>query len=112
MFHFAPGIDRSKKGREPMNPTDDRAKTRRKFLKMLSASPLIAGSSVFAGSLASLLHAAPLEEKHFLGWFEKLQESDSVISTPDQALNVRSEEHTSELQSHLNLVCRLLLEKK
>src|SRR5260370_28237614 len=28
---------------------------------------------------------------------------------PDLA---RSEEHTSELQSHLNLVCRLLLEKK
>src|SRR5260370_21846101 len=26
--------------------------------------------------------------------------------------NFRSEEHTSELQSHLNLVCRLLLEKK
>src|SRR5260370_42654151 len=25
---------------------------------------------------------------------------------------MRSEEHTSELQSHLNLVCRLLLEKK
>src|SRR5260370_29800658 len=32
----------------------------------------------------------------------------------DQWLPVRyrSEEHTSELQSHLNLVCRLLLEKK
>src|SRR5207237_8923515 len=31
-----------------------------------------------------------------------------------QALRMvlRSEEHTSELQSHLNLVCRLLLEKK
>src|SRR6266571_7533435 len=26
--------------------------------------------------------------------------------------HVRSEEHTSELQSHVNLVCRLLLEKK
>src|SRR5690242_21785304 len=26
--------------------------------------------------------------------------------------NKRSEEHTSELQSHVNLVCRLLLEKK
>src|SRR5260370_12781644 len=26
--------------------------------------------------------------------------------------DIRSEEHTSELQSHLNLVCRLLLEKK
>src|SRR6266571_4383607 len=27
-------------------------------------------------------------------------------------LDLRSEEHTSELQSHVNLVCRLLLEKK
>src|SRR5260370_7998059 len=29
-----------------------------------------------------------------------------------RAERARSEEHTSELQSHLNLVCRLLLEKK
>src|SRR5690242_21537382 len=29
-----------------------------------------------------------------------------------QAVRCRSEEHTSELQSHVNLVCRLLLEKK
>src|SRR5437588_11348026 len=29
-----------------------------------------------------------------------------------QDLGVRSEEHTSELQSHSDLVCRLLLEKK
>src|SRR5690242_21685999 len=28
------------------------------------------------------------------------------------AIQSRSEEHTSELQSHVNLVCRLLLEKK
>src|SRR5438477_9082939 len=27
-------------------------------------------------------------------------------------IDMRSEEHTSELQSHVNLVCRLLLEKK
>src|SRR5260370_21408051 len=33
-------------------------------------------------------------------------------ATSDQMLLERSEEHTSELQSHLNLVCRLLLEKK
>src|SRR5260370_4974345 len=32
--------------------------------------------------------------------------------TPGHLMYVRSEEHTSELQSHLNLVCRLLLEKK
>src|SRR5690242_21336422 len=29
-----------------------------------------------------------------------------------QFKRARSEEHTSELQSHVNLVCRLLLEKK
>src|SRR2546430_6260958 len=29
-----------------------------------------------------------------------------------ESFNVRSEEHTSELQSQSNLVCRLLLEKK
>src|SRR2546422_2007895 len=33
----------------------------------------------------------------------------SRLSTPDRG---RSEEHTSELQSRLHLVCRLLLEKK
>src|SRR5260370_16282806 len=31
---------------------------------------------------------------------------------PSRVICGRSEEHTSELQSHLNLVCRLLLEKK
>src|SRR5260370_15431608 len=31
---------------------------------------------------------------------------------PEGLPKSRSEEHTSELQSHLNLVCRLLLEKK
>src|SRR5260370_11141206 len=38
-----------------------------------------------------------------------------ALFRPEQLLRgefIRSEEHTSELQSHLNLVCRLLLEKK
>src|SRR5260221_4629900 len=30
----------------------------------------------------------------------------------EQPISIRSEEHTSELQSHSDLVCRLLLEKK
>src|SRR5690606_41980014 len=34
------------------------------------------------------------------------------VADPQGALAVRSEEHTSELQSRENLVCRLLLEKK
>src|SRR5690242_20864398 len=49
---------------------------------------------------------------------------DSAISKPfacmcrqdlprrEPHICLRSEEHTSELQSHVNLVCRLLLEKK
>src|SRR5437588_9788992 len=36
-----------------------------------------------------------------------------TTSTPRRATSgTRSEEHTSELQSHSDLVCRLLLEKK
>src|SRR5437588_9619840 len=34
------------------------------------------------------------------------------LSASDERLRTRSEEHTSELQSHSDLVCRLLLEKK
>src|SRR5438477_11911269 len=34
------------------------------------------------------------------------------LRSTDPAVITRSEEHTSELQSHVNLVCRLLLEKK
>src|SRR5690242_21627865 len=35
-----------------------------------------------------------------------------LLPWPSVLLFLRSEEHTSELQSHVNLVCRLLLEKK
>src|SRR5207248_3497837 len=39
-------------------------------------------------------------------WYE------AVANAFDEALEMRSEEHTSELQSPYDLVCRLLLEKK
>src|SRR5688572_31865004 len=39
-------------------------------------------------------------------------EGDRRVVVLAQAQDVRSEEHTSELQSQSNLVCRLLLEKK
>src|SRR6266496_5042252 len=38
--------------------------------------------------------------------------SDQVVLAPDNSTPHRSEEHTSELQSRRDLVCRLLLEKK
>src|SRR5690242_21536597 len=45
-----------------------------------------------------------------------VEHSSVTVLTADVRLGVRtttrSEEHTSELQSHVNLVCRLLLEKK
>src|SRR5690606_40635709 len=56
------------------------------------------GRSVYPGPLAG--------DDAAMGGF-LLQSADSVF--PDQ---LRSEEHTSELQSRENLVCRLLLEKK
>src|SRR5690242_21189423 len=36
----------------------------------------------------------------------------AATTRPAPMARRRSEEHTSELQSHVNLVCRLLLEKK
>src|SRR6266571_1633387 len=42
-----------------------------------------------------------------------LVDDDLDLSRADvRHVRERSEEHTSELQSHVNLVCRLLLEKK
>src|SRR5438477_8564470 len=49
-----------------------------------------------------------------LGRPVKCLTSSYKFVNPHPSLNrlFRSEEHTSELQSHVNLVCRLLLEKK
>src|SRR5258706_10955396 len=52
--------------------------------------------------------SASLEVVAFVG----VQLCRSSTGTSWQASNRRSEEHTSELQSLTNLVCRLLLEKK
>src|SRR5438034_6841590 len=53
-------------------------------------------------------------------WFKRLAAhhtpkpscTSSLMRVPRALANRRSEEHTSELQSHSDLVCRLLLEKK
>src|SRR5260370_34227416 len=56
---------------------------------------------IWPGDGASALSPRPLLRSAFFAW---------DCSVP--GFESRSEEHTSELQSHLNLVCRLLLEKK
>jgi (S)-2-hydroxy-acid oxidase len=71
-----------------MNRAIGRAKTRRKFLQMLLASPLLASPGLLAGSLANLLEAGEFSEKKFLGWLDSIQQSEEVISSPDQAFDV------------------------
>src|SRR5437588_1138509 len=45
-------------------------------------------------------------------WLRMYQVASSSVTLRFGRLIFRSEEHTSELQSHSDLVCRLLLEKK
>src|SRR2546430_3493261 len=46
-------------------------------------------------------------------WLERhVQGAQEARTAPHGQVQSRSEEHTSELQSQSNLVCRLLLEKK
>src|SRR5207237_10867605 len=47
-----------------------------------------------------------------LNSYHQRQRRFGRIPAPPTTVAQRSEEHTSELQSHLNLVCSLLLEKK
>src|SRR5205807_7337526 len=69
------------------------------------------GRSSFATSSGGLPRPDPppyvLENMHAL-----VSTNDCGSRAVDGHQNVRSEEHTSELQSPCNLVCRLLLEKK
>src|SRR5690242_20997204 len=63
----------------------------------------VAGERLLAGTLVlDGMDEPPVLEDH-------LAEAQRRL---DRSVVVRSEEHTSELQSHVNLVCRLLLEKK
>src|SRR5260370_29272673 len=54
----------------------------------------------------------PQHHERFGAGAERAPRPISETARQPGAVSDRSEEHTSELQSHLNLVCRLLLEKK
>src|SRR2546430_9350453 len=84
-------------------------------LRRFKGMAVIAGAGVGGGSLIyANVSAVPPESVFESGWppeitFAVLQ---SYYATVADVLDIRSEEHTSELQSQSNLVCRLLLEKK
>src|SRR5438132_2958049 len=64
---------------------------------------------------ASSLSGPVVREKRYLPKPWQGKQKLHSTQSPDQNLwkcSFRSEEHTSELQSHSDLVCRLLLEKK
>src|SRR5206468_11010163 len=70
----------------------------------------LAGDGVGA-ALAEETLAAPRDGRHHL--VERLPRRRRIHqAAPGLTVRARSEEHTSELQSRSDLVCRLLLEKK
>src|SRR5260370_25339244 len=80
-------------------------------------STLFPYTTLFRSLFTWKLPAQPIELKNLPAYaVDSPEELSRVASLLDRREatrdNSRSEEHTSELQSHLNLVCRLLLEKK
>src|SRR5207237_9978110 len=68
---------------------------------------LVSGVPIEADAIVDFVERwTPLVERLGATFFE------ATTALAFDAFAKRSEEHTSELQSHLNLVCRLLLEKK
>src|SRR5690625_6374338 len=66
-------------------------------------------TEIFRPSAASFNHCGAATKSNFTYTLGALY---GAYSTSASASAVRSEEHTSELQSRGHLVCRLLLEKK
>src|SRR5690606_39306078 len=62
--------------------------------------------------ISSLARSPSVFTSAALRQLKALTERSRSLSGVFKSLRIRSEEHTSELQSRENLVCRLLLEKK
>src|SRR5688572_32107187 len=79
-------------------------------------STLFPYTTLFRSKLAAKLNgvlAVPTRAKAFPEIRAALEHTLSLLNKLSRArVLLRSEEHTSELQSQSNLVCRLLLEKK
>src|SRR5260221_3011089 len=72
------------------------------------ALPISEHFPIEAERLADFFPAAQFEKMHFMAqWSVDRESACHCANHPG-----RSEEHTSELQSHSDLVCRLLLEKQ
>src|SRR5690606_40214942 len=75
------------------------------------ALPICTGAQLLAGLQERYPELAPVARLK-LAVNQRHAQHDVRIVPGDEVAVFRSEEHTSELQSRENLVCRLLLEKK
>src|SRR5207249_12310871 len=76
--------------------------------KLPTTRPCRSGSFLLSGA-TSIAQRAQRKGTRGKSGEQKRREFDQRLNS---ASNLRSEEHTSELQSRFDLVCRLLLEKK
>src|SRR5437016_11495176 len=85
----------------------------RGLIKMVAEASTgrILGVHILADGAADIVHEAVLAVKYKLT-IDDIIDTVHVFPTMTESIKLRSEEHTSELQSLTNLVCRLLLEKK
>src|SRR5437762_12796681 len=93
--------------------------TAEKLWRYLNERPLVSALGALTGNQAMQQIKAGLDAIYLSGWQVAGDANLAGEMYPDQSLYpadsvpaVRSEEHTSELQSPMYLVCRLLLEKK
>src|SRR5690625_6171599 len=84
-------------------------------VRMMNASNTPCEATITNGSrrlLSSKPKPIDLRMKPWSSCMKRSSNSAARRAEPQNELNPRSEEHTSELQSRGHLVCRLLLEKK
>src|SRR2546425_2245872 len=97
---------------------NDTATTEIYTLSLHDALPIYVQGATDFGTLYHMLPgypAAPLQGPHptLTDYLEKTTPKGGYwVNNPKFVVSLRSEEHTSELQSLAYLVCRLLLEKK
>src|SRR3989454_6089135 len=75
-------------------------------------SPLFPYTTLFRSDVEVTEPADLAERVRLCRLFFEPADQQHLAQHPPRQLDLRSEEHTSELQSPCNLVCRLLLEKK
>src|SRR2546430_14467727 len=94
---------------------NDTATTEIYTLSLHDALPILGSGSSFRAAIRAPQSNGNGEFREIsrcLGTTMGTGKRTSLCGGPRMACGTRSEEHTSELQSQSNLVCRLLLEKK